>query len=116
MVIHFLWHLPQHFEYLFHFPSLFLNSLATNSCQRFDIGKIPGRYHGFYLHCPEGKEKIWKLYKTSDKIFLFLAKNLLLFLNNFYKFHAQNEWENVRQKIPPELGLYVQFLHQLLLI
>jgi hypothetical protein len=61
MVMHFSWHLPQHFEYLFHFP---------------------------------------------DKIFLFSAKNLLLFLNNFYKFHAQNEWENIRQKIPPELGLY----------
>jgi hypothetical protein len=83
MVMHFPRHLPQHFEYLFHFPFLFLNSPATDSCQRFDTGKIPRKHHGFHLHCPRGKEKIWKLYKTSDKIFLFSAKNLLLFLNNF---------------------------------
>jgi hypothetical protein len=91
IVMHFPHHLPQHFEYLFHFPSLFLNSPATDSCWRFDTRKIPGRHHSFHLHCPRGKEKIWKLYKTSDKIFLFSAKNLLLFLNNFYKFHAQNK-------------------------
>jgi hypothetical protein len=63
----------------------------------------------FSICIVRGKEKIWKLYKTSDKIFLFSGKNLLLFLNNFYKFHAQNEWENVRQKIPPELGLWYNF-------
>jgi hypothetical protein len=79
---------------------------ATNNCWRFDTKEIPERYHDFHLHCPGGKEQIWKLYKTSDKIFLFSAKNLLLFLNNFYKFYVQNEWEKVRQKIPPELGLY----------
>jgi hypothetical protein len=53
----------------------------------------------------QGKEK-YENYIRLQIRFFFLAKNLLLFLNNFYKFYAQNEWEYVRQKIPPELSLY----------
>jgi hypothetical protein len=105
MIFHFPLKLPAIFFPLFQMNSIFFSSSTFSSCRRFDVGKIPGRHHGFHLHYAKG-EKIWKLYHSTNTKFLAHCKNLLLYLDGLYKFHAFEEWNRVREKIPKNLGLF----------
>jgi hypothetical protein len=84
---------------------VFFSSLTSYSSHRFDFGKIPGRHHGFHLHYTGGK-RIWKLDHSTNTKFLASCKDLLLFLDRLYKFHVIEEWNQGREKIPINLGLY----------
>jgi hypothetical protein len=105
MIFHFPLRLPEKVSSLFQMNSVFFSSLTLSSCRRFDFGKIPGRHHGFHLHYMGGK-RIWKLYHSTNTKFLASCKDLLLFLDRLYKFHAIEEWNRGREKIPMNLGLF----------
>jgi hypothetical protein len=90
MAMHFPGQLPECFVSLFQRTTIFFQSPSKTSW-RFNFGKIPGRHHGFYLFYPGNKRKIWKLYYSTDIVFLSSIKNLLFFLSNFYKFYAPEE-------------------------
>jgi hypothetical protein len=106
MAMHFPGQLPEHFASLFQKTTIFFQFPSKTSCRRFDFGKIPRKHHGFHLFYPGNGGKIWKLYHSTDIVFLSSIKNLLLFLSNFYKFYAPEEWDKVQLKIPVQLGLF----------
>jgi hypothetical protein len=98
--------LLERFASLFQRTTIFFQSLSKTSYKRFNFGKIPRRHPRFHLFYPRNKRKFWKLYHSTDIVFLSSVKNLVRFLSNFYKFYAPKEWDKVRLKIPVQLGLF----------
>jgi hypothetical protein len=45
-----------------------------------------------FLSLLSGGGKIWKLYQSTNTKFLSLCKELLIYMNQFYKSHAIDEW------------------------
>jgi hypothetical protein len=89
MAMHFLGQLPERFASLFQRTTIsFPKKLVVRSL---NLEKFPRKHHGFYLFYPEKRRKIWKLYYSTNIVFLSSVKNLVLFLSNFYKFYALEE-------------------------